>query len=215
MTTIKKYRLPHRTALLISSIFIAMLTLFTIPKSHSDNYAPQQGDIIFQTSRSSQSQAIQQATDSVYSHMGIILIKNNKPYVFEASNKVKYTEIQNWIDRGVDGKYVIKRVKAPLTDEQKNKLFNTAQSYLNKPYDLTFEWSDSRQYCSELVWKIYSNAIGIQIGQLQKLKQFNLSSPAVKAKLTERYGASVPLNETVISPKAIFESPLLVTIKQN
>ena len=147
--------------------------------------------------------------------MGIILIKNNKPYVFEASNKVKYTEIQNWIDRGVDGKYVIKRVKTSLTDEQKNTLFNTAQSYLNKPYDLTFEWSDSRQYCSELVWKIYSNAIGIQIGQLQKLKQFNLSSPAVKAKLTERYGASVPLNETVISPKAIFESPLLVTVKQN
>lgn len=215
MNKIKQYRFSHRTALLISSIFIAMLTLFTIPKSYSDIYAPQQGDIIFQTSRSSQSQAIQQATDSVYSHMGIILFKNNKPYVFEAANKVKYTEIQNWIDRGVDGKYVIKRVKTSLTDEQKNKLFSTAQSYLNKPYDLTFEWSDSRLYCSELVWKIYSNAIGIQIGQRQKLKQFNLNSPVVKAKLNERYGTAIPLNEIVISPKAIFESPLLVTVKQN
>ena len=35
-------------------------------------WQPQQGDIIFHTSRTSQSLAIQKATGSVYSHMGII-----------------------------------------------------------------------------------------------------------------------------------------------
>ncbi|VTR45020.1 Orthopoxvirus protein of uncharacterised function (DUF830) [Serratia fonticola] len=46
--------------------------------------AVQDGDIIFHTSRSAQSLAIQQATGSRYSHMGIIVLRDGKPYVFEA-----------------------------------------------------------------------------------------------------------------------------------
>ena len=41
---------------------------------------------------------------------------------------------------------------------------------------------------------------------------FKLDDPAVKRKLRERYGANVPLEEPVISPVAIFESPLLETV---
>ncbi|MGD8860937.1 MAG: YiiX/YebB-like N1pC/P60 family cysteine hydrolase [Myxococcales bacterium] len=41
-------------------------------------------DIIFQTSRSGQSPAIQRATASPYSHVGIIFHRNGKPFVFEA-----------------------------------------------------------------------------------------------------------------------------------
>ena len=50
-------------------------------------WQPQQGDIIFHTSRTSQSLAIQKATGSVYSHMGIILLRDGKPYVYEAAKQ--------------------------------------------------------------------------------------------------------------------------------
>jgi hypothetical protein len=33
--------------------------------------------------------------------------------------------------------------------------------------------------------------------------------------MKERYGDKIPMNETVISPAAIFESDLLMTIKSN
>jgi hypothetical protein len=78
---------------------------------------------------------------------------------------------------------------------------------------LTFEWSDDRIYCSELVWKIYQRGAGIEIGALQTMKDFDLTSPAVAAKLRERFGDTVPLNETVISPAAMFDSPLLTTVE--
>ena len=81
-----------------------------------------------------------------------------------------------------------------------------ADSYEGKPYDLYFEWSDARIYCSELVWKMYRDAMGIEIGGLQKLREFDLADPAVKAKMRERYGTNVPLDEPVISPAAMFES---------
>jgi len=89
------------------------------------------------------------------------------------------------------------------------------KQFIGKDYDGTFEWSDDRIYCSELVWKIYKKGAGIELGQLKKLKDFDLSSQAVKAKLKEHYGNNIPLNEPVISPVAIFDSPLLVTVKAN
>jgi len=55
-------------------------------------------------------------------------------------------------------------------------------------------------------------ALGIELGQLQHLRDFNLSSPTVKSKLKERYGNNVPLDEIVISPAAIFQSEKLMTV---
>ena len=77
---------------------------------------------------------------------------------------------------------------------------------------LYFGWSDDRIYCSELIWKVYERGLGRKIGQLQQLRDFDLSNPAVQAKLRERYGNRLPLAETVISPVSIFNSPELVTV---
>ncbi|MCO6545347.1 MAG: hypothetical protein J6583_01495 [Gilliamella sp.] len=87
-----------------------------------------------------------------------------------------------------------------------------AQTFENKPYDIWFGWDDRYIYCSELVWKIYNRALKLKIGQLQTIKEFNLSSPAVKQKIKERYGNKIPYQETVISPVSMFNSPLLTTV---
>jgi hypothetical protein len=71
----------------------------------------QNGDIIFQTSLSSQSKAIQLATNSKYSHMGIIYEDNGNYYVYEAIQPVKYTPLDAWIKRGKNGHFVVKRLK--------------------------------------------------------------------------------------------------------
>lgn len=176
---------------------------------------PEDGDIIFHTSRSAQSLAVQRATGSPYSHMGLIFIRNKKPYVLEAVQPVKYTALAAWKARGVNGHYVIKRLKKPLSAAQKKKLQSEAESFLGKPYDLAFEWSDSRIYCSELVWKAYERSTGLEIGTLQKLSEFRLDDPAVQRKMKERYGSRVPMNETVISPSAVYDSPQLGTVAKD
>jgi hypothetical protein len=59
---------------------------------------------------------------------------------------------------------------------------------------------------------MYRDALAIEIGARQKLRDFDLTDPAVKAKMRERYGSRVPLDEPVISPGAMYDSPLLETI---
>jgi len=173
------------------------------------------GDIVFHTSRSAQSAAIQRATGSRYSHMGVVLFRDGKPFVFEAVSPVRWTPLAQWIARGEGGHYVVKRLASEpngLAPADAAKLRRAGKAYEGRPYDLTFEWNDQRLYCSEIVWKMYDHALGVQIGELQKLREFRLDDPMVKAKLRERYGDRVPLDEDVISPGVMFDSPLLMTV---
>jgi hypothetical protein len=170
------------------------------------------GDLIFQTSRSDQSLAIQRATHSPWSHMGVIVMREGQPFVFEASATVRYTPLAKWAAHGAGGQYTVKRLKRALKPAQIAGLRAAAGKYTGRPYDLYFEWSDERIYCSELAWKMYRDALGVEIGARQKLQDFDLSDPAVQAKMRERYGNHVPLNEPVISPGAMYDSPLLETV---
>ena len=175
----------------------------------------QNGDLIFQTSLSTQSLAIQIATHSKYSHCGLIF-KGKKDtsnwYVLEAVQPVKWTRLDKWIARGKGGNYVIKRVAITLSNETLGQLRTEGEKFLGKSYDLTFEWSDEKIYCSELIWKAYNRTNGLKIGELQQLQNFDLSNPIVKKKLSERYKGNIPLNETVISPVSVFNSDYLETI---
>ena len=176
------------------------------------------GDLIFQTSRSSQSKAIQLATNSQYSHCGIVFKEGNSFYVFEAVQPVKRTPLAEWIARGEKGEFVVKRLKnaeQTLTPEVLQKMKEIGKGFYGKNYDSAFEWTDEKIYCSELIWKIYQRATGIEIGNLEQLGDFDLSSKVVKQKIKERYGEKIPLDELVISPASLFESDKLVTINTN
>lgn len=204
-----------KTNLIIFSLLLQLIISSCSAQSDSTKY--HNGDIIFQTTSSSQCKAVQLATHSVYSHCGMLYFKDNQWFVFEAIGPVKFTPLTEFIEGGEGKHYVIKRVKNISQNEWKTKT-ETIKTFVNKelgkPYDLYFNWDDSKIYCSELVWKLYKTAFNIEVGKLQLMKDFDLSHPAVKAKLKERYGNNIPLNEQVISPARIFESDLLALIEE-
>lgn len=192
-------------AAMVASLFVA---------SHSWAYEPRTGDIVFHTSTSAQSAAIQAATHSAYSHVGVVVHDLGSPKVLEAVEPVKLTSLQAWLKRGKGQHYVIKRLKQPLAASAAAQMELDAKRFIGKPYDLTFEWSDDRIYCSELVWKLYKGSAGIELAPLSQLKSFDLTSPAVRSKLKERYGSQIPLDEPVVPPSALFDSPLLETVAE-
>jgi hypothetical protein len=178
----------------------------------------QEGDIVFQTSETAQSLAVQKATHSRYSHMGLVTFRDGNPYVFEAVSTVRATPLAEWIAHGEGGHYVVKRLvdaHRVLDTASLVELDKEMRHFEGKgPYDGTFEWSDARMYCSELVWKVYERALGIRLGEPQRLGDLDLSGPEVQKKLSERFGDSVPLDEPVISPQRIFDSARLETVAE-
>lgn len=200
----------------IAAYSLLALLCVPVPGSSASRAVPATGDLVFQgMGSSSQGKAIQLATRSPYSHMGMIFLKGGNYYVLEAVGPVKYTPLKTWIRQGEGGHYVVRRLKDAdriLTAQAVGKLRKEAGKYLGKPYDHHFGWSDKRIYCSELVWKVYRNALGIEIARPTKLREFDLGHPLVKEKLKERYGDAVPLDEPVISPGQIFRSEMLETV---
>lgn len=169
--------------------------------------------MVFQTSLSSQSKAVQLATHSPWSHMGMVVRVQGKWMVLEAIQPVKLTPLEAWIRRGKGGHVMAKRLANAdqvLTGPTLDRMRREGVRFLNKSYDLAFEWSDTKIYCSELVWKVYQRGAGIELGTLQKLREFDLGHPLVKKKMKERYPHGPPLEEPVISPQRIFECPKLV-----
>ena len=195
-------------------LFLGLCFIGCVRKPDVNTLLLHNGDIIFQTSTSPQSQAIQLATHSKYSHCGIVFQDNGKWLVFEAIQPVTTTPLDNWIVRGENSTYTIKRLKdtTALTPEAFGKMKASAQKMTGKNYDLYFGWSDERIYCSELVWKLYKDGTGLEVGHLKHLKDFDLSNPAVQQKMKERYGNNIPMDEAVISPADIYESELLETV---
>ncbi len=132
-------------------IFLVLIIIFGCSNGHSEKEIKEliqtikNGDIIFQTSKSSQSKAIQIATKSKYSHMGIVYKVDGEYLVFEAIQPVKLTPLKDWINRGENGHYVIKRLinaDKILTDETLSKMKSIGEKFNGKDYDIYFDWSD-------------------------------------------------------------------------
>ncbi len=200
---------------ILSFCFIAYVCLVTT--CFAGNLPLREGDIVFQSFPSSQTKAIQLATKSKYSHVGMILRHNGNLMVYESVVPVKFTTINSWIRRDRNKHFLVKRLKNAdriLSKQNLAKLTARALTFEGKPYDFAFNWSDDKLYCSELVWKTFHRALNIDIGNLRKMKDFDLSPPEVKEILGERYPDGVPLEETVISPEDVFESSALITVYQ-
>ena len=182
--------------ILITSILTLTYTIRTV------KYTPKDGDIIFQSSKSFQSTAIKIGTVSKYSHCGIIVMRNDRPYVLEAHKGVELTPLNKWIDRGVlCNHYKIMRLK----DSKKLKVNYT----LGIPYDLDFRFNNGKYYCSELVWDIYKDN-NIDLCNPKQLKEYHfLNVPLVKKKIKER---GFTLEQSVVAPSDLVKSNKLKTV---
>lgn len=183
----------------------------------TDSDSLKNGDLIFQTNVKGQGKAIQLATKSKYTHVGIVFWVDNEWMVYEATQPVRMVALKDFIEVGDSQKYVIKR------HQKADSLINSTnmalmKHYLNeqigKPYDPFFNWDDEAIYCSELVYKCYDK-IGVKIGELKPLSSYDLSHPIVKSILRQRYGNQIPKDEKMISPGAMFDAPELIKVKSN
>ncbi len=204
-----------RKLLLLSLVVISFLVLGFISlgkiKLHKGASDHKNGDIIFIVNPSGQGKAIQLATKSKYTHVGVIFFEDGKEYVYHAVEPVMRSSLKEFTGMSADGTYEIKRLKdqSLLTKENVVKMLADAKSKLGMHYDLGFSWDDKQLYCSEFVWKIYHKNLNLSIGALKPLKEFDLTHPAVKQKMEERYGKNIPLDEKMISPGDMYNSELL------
>jgi hypothetical protein len=181
----------------------------------------QEGDLIFHQSQSLQSAAIQEATGSKWTHMGVILREDGEWMVEEAVGPVKKTPLKTFIERGKDHHYSIKRLKPEILKlgaAEIARLKRALASYEGRGYDFYFEWNDQLIYCSELAYKAFQFALGVAPGTIQKFRDMHTDGPLIQDLIQKRYvkaGKVFNPDELVITPVSMHDSPLLNTVIDN
>lgn len=188
------------------------------------------GDLVFQTTNTNLTWPIVFASQSLYTHMGIVKIREDgRAVVVEATGPVLETPFDQWLDNGVLRRITIKRLPG-LTEQQAKDVLEAAKPYYGLPYDFYFEMSDDTLYCSELAHKAFEKA-GIKIGTLEKIGELKLASKAVKSYIQENwykhpgcraknlnsYSAclKVILDENIITPVSMSRDQNLTTVYTN
>lgn len=172
--------------------------------------ALQSGDVVLQTSRSRQSKPIQDATQSPYSHVGLIEVTKEGVFVIEAVQPVKRTPLRVWRQRGERGRWLVLR-HPDLTSAERDAVVDEAKRYLGRPYDLLFGWDDERLYCSELVAKAYARGAGKIVGRMQKVRELRVDLVRDEA-FRRRFGKDAPLDLELLTPASLAEDPRFVVV---
>jgi hypothetical protein len=186
------------------ALFLIVLVVLAAPCASAEPWL-RSGDLVFQTSRSAQSVAIQRATHSPYSHVGIVEVTARGTFVLEAIGPVSKTAWTRWRARGEGAKVTVLRPRG-LTARQIDAVLTVAHSFLGRPYDPEFRWGDEQLYCSELVELAFERGAGLHLGQIQRLGELDVSP--VRDALVARYGR-VPLELELITPASIAADPKL------
>ena len=196
--------------LLFSVLAVNALPFFKA--AHHPRYERlQTGDIVFQDTGGAQGKAVTAATNSNFTHCGVVFEQDGKLYVFEAVQPVKIVPLNVWKARSKV--FHARRLKdrAKLTNNSLVKAMAWGERQLGKDYDFKFLWNDEQLYCSELVWKVYHQATGIKICEPKRFKDYDLEDQAVLKIIVQRYGEreNLPMNELVVAPSDLADSPLL------
>jgi len=182
-------------------------------------YDLKNGDIVFQETNSSQGKAVKAATDSRWTHVGVFFIRDGKPMVIEAVQPVRITPLGSFISRNPKSFYAMRLKDADkrITSEAVSKAEKYGNRQLGKNYDSKFQWSDERIYCSELVWKLYKEATGIELCKPRPFSTYNLGHPTVQRIINQRYGSmrNLTMNELCVAPSDLAQSKLLIEVPKS
>jgi hypothetical protein len=174
--------------------------------------AIQEGDFIFQDVNSQLFQVIKDVTESPLTHCGIIVKEKGRWFVLEAIGPVKLTPLNAWIHRGIGSETAIVRMKESYRTIIPN-MIKSAHIYMNRPYDIQYEWDDEKIYCSELIYKAVWNVNGLKLAPFRKLGD-------MRWQLQEEFirkvdGGGLPLEREMITPVDLFHSDKVEVVHNN
>ena len=196
----------------MKSFILALTASMMITNAEASTGEYQVGDMIMQSDEFKSAAGIKILSGSKFNHVGIVVEKNGQLYVAEALGRVVYTDIDDYIERGEDHVHI--RLDEDLSESDKTKISSAVRKYIGKKYDAALSWSDDRMYCSELVQKVYKDALDIEVAHERKIKQHAMVAfvpllksgmievPAVFSDIVE----NIDTDEIVVTPADILRS---------
>lgn len=170
----------------------------------------QEGDVLMQSLPHSELvDAIESASQSPWSHCGILVRRDGHWQVAQALGNVHYTPLIEYLIQDRDLRVASYRVQG-ITGEQRAQLQPGIGKLLGKPYDINYEPDDRKIYCSELVWKVYDRELGIHWGAWEAFGALNWQPVEAFVRTVER--GKLPLDRMMITPVGLTRTDRVVQV---
>jgi len=180
-------------------------------------YKPVAGDVLFQSLPNPMGvdivDAIEGATNSPYSHCGVVLRKGDEWYVIEGMVPfVQEIPLFEWVQRS-RGQMCVYRLKPELREKIPEWIAEMKKE-LGKPYDYQYKMEDDCVYCSELPFDAWKRLMDENMGTLVKLGDLDWTD--YREVIEEIEGSSkIPEDREMITPRDLARAPQLQFVLSN
>ena len=139
----------------------------------------QDGDLIFIREANPIFRHVAETTRSWETHVGILFSGPNGTWQVAESRfpRSQFTPLEKFIARSEHGRFTITRHAVELSPGEKQRLRQSARARMGRFYNLGFNYDARGLYCSKLVFDVYREAAGVQVGSLTTFRQLLVANP--------------------------------------
>ncbi len=174
------------------------------------------GDIVFIRIANFLYRRVAEGTKSWTSHVGMIHSEKDGDWqVAESAVPLsKHCSLEKFLKRTDAGQFSIKRLR-DLSDDEVAALRREADRRMGLWYHLGFDYDSPRQYCSKFVYQCYHDALGVEVGRIETLKNLLEANPTYPRTFWRLwYFLRIPWQRRVVTPASQYEDPKLSTVAE-
>lgn len=174
-----------------------------------------EGDIIFICYTHVLYRRIAETSRSWESHVGILLRDRRGEWQVAESTLpfTKFTSLEKFFLHSKDGRFMIRRLREGLSQEQIQRLRGAVGSRMGKLYDLGFKYDSPRLYCSKFVYDSFLEATGHRIGRIETFREMFAGNPTAPLSFWRVwFWGSIPWERRTVTTTSQLQSPALVTM---
>ncbi|HEY1764982.1 MAG TPA: YiiX/YebB-like N1pC/P60 family cysteine hydrolase [Opitutaceae bacterium] len=178
---------------------------------------PQVGDIVFTRIGGPLFACVATTTESWTSHVGLIVDYRKGDWVVAESGIpfVRKTALREFIGRSTGGKYSIRRLRVPPTEEQKRSMLAIADAQMGTLYSLGFDLKSQNTFCSKFVHDVVFQATRQQVGEVETFDHLLHRNPDAPLWFWRTWFLGfIPWQRTTITPASELGSPLLTVVAE-
>jgi len=167
------------------------------------------GDLVFIRVPSKPFREVATATGSWTNHVGVVIDHDAQgPVIGESKFPLsRKSALNDFIRRSEGGRVAISRLKAPISTDQRLRLFQAATCRLGILYDTGFNLRSRRQFCSRYVNEVLNEATGICVGVIENFASLLARRPDTNLRFWRLwYFGRIPWSRETISPASMLES---------
>jgi hypothetical protein len=170
------------------------------------------GDVIFIRVLAKPFREVASATRSWTNHVGVVIGRiDGEPLVGESKFPLsRVTPLSAFVRRSERGRVAVCRLRAPLNDQQRERVREAALRRVGIWYDTGFNLLSRRQFCSRYVREVLHEATGIPIGEVQTFAALLGQHPGADLSFWRLwFFGRIPWTRETVSPASLLHCPEL------